>query len=88
MEKYARENNCSEMIIGTEIGLISRLRKDNPDKEFILPSQKLICPNMKLITLEDVLQSLKEMKNIVTVPEDIRKKSLVALNKMLKVPRD
>ncbi|MCK5235819.1 MAG: quinolinate synthase NadA, partial [Deltaproteobacteria bacterium] len=88
MYKYAKESEAKSFIIGTEMGILYRLRKDNPDKEFILPSQKLICPNMKLITLEDVLQSLKEMKNIVTVPEDIRKKSLVALNKMLKVPRD
>ncbi|HLE08078.1 MAG TPA: quinolinate synthase NadA [Thermodesulfobacteriota bacterium] len=88
MYKFAKETKAKTLIIGTEMGILWRLKKENPDKKFILPSKSLICPNMKLTTLEDVLESLREMRNIVTVPEDIRVRAKKALDKMLKIPRD
>ena len=88
MYKYAGETDAKTIIIGTELGILYRLRKENPDKEFVLPSKSLICPNMKLTTLEDVVETLREEKNIVTVPEDVRLKAKRALDKMLAVPRD
>ena len=88
MYKFAKETGAKTIIVGTEIGILYRLRKENPDKKFILASKSLICPNMKLTTLEDVLESLKEMKNVVTVPEEVRLKAKAALDKMLLVPRD
>jgi quinolinate synthase len=88
MYKYCKESDAKAFIIGTEMGILYRLRKDNPDKEFILPSKTLICPNMKLTTLKDVVESLREMKNVVTVPEDIRVPAKRALDRMLEVPRD
>ncbi len=88
MYKYAAESGAKAVIIGTEMGILWRLRKENPTKRFILPSRALICPNMKLTTLEDVLESLQGMTNVVTVPEAIRVKAASALDKMLAVPRD
>ncbi|HLC18756.1 MAG TPA: quinolinate synthase NadA [Thermodesulfobacteriota bacterium] len=88
MYKYAKDTPANTIIVGTEMGILYRLKKENPDKRFILPSKSLICPNMKLTTLEDVVESLKEMKNVVTVPEDIRIKAKTALDRMLAVPRD
>jgi len=88
MYKYASETDAKTIIIGTEMGILYRLKKDNPDKKFILPSQGLICPNMKLTNLEDVIESLREEKNIVTVPEGIRVRAIEALERMLAVPRD
>ena len=88
MYKYASESAAKSFIIGTEMGILYRLKKDNPGKEFILPSRSLICPNMKLTSLADVVESLREMKNIVTVPEEIRVKAKRALDLMLAVPRD
>lgn len=88
MYKYAKETDAKTIIVGTEMGILYRLRKENPDKEFVLPSEALICPNMKLTTLEDVAESLREMKNVVTVSEDIRTKAKAALDRMLAVPRD
>jgi quinolinate synthase len=88
MYKYAGEVDAKTIIVGTEMGILWRLRKENPEKRFILPSRSLICPNMKLITLEDVLESLREMKNVVTVPEDIRVRAKAALDKMLEIPRE
>jgi quinolinate synthase len=76
------------MIVGTEIGIIYRLRKENPEKRFIPISEQAVCPTMKLITLEKVLRSLEEMKNIVKVPEDIRIRAKRSVDKMLEVGRD
>ena len=87
MYKYAREVDAETIIVGTEMGILWRLKKENPGKRFVLPSKSLICPNMKLITLEDVLVSLREMKNVVTVAEDVRMRAKAALDKMLAVPR-
>ena len=88
MYEFASKTDAKKIIIGTEMGILYRLRKENPEKEFILPSDCLICPNMKLTTLEDVLDALKEMKNTVKVPEEIRVPAKRALDKMLAVPRD
>ncbi len=71
------------MIVGTEIGITHRLRKENPGKKFIPVSEQAVCPRMKLITLERVLWSLQEMTTQVKVPEEIRLKAKVAVHKML-----
>ncbi|GMR04126.1 MAG: quinolinate synthase NadA [Thermodesulfobacteriota bacterium] len=88
MYKFARETDAKTIIIGTEMGILYRLKKENPGKKFVLPSKGLICPNMKLTTLEDVVESLRDMKNVVTVDEDVREKAKEALDRMLAVPRD
>ncbi|MFC2007186.1 quinolinate synthase NadA [Chloroflexota bacterium] len=83
--RYAGSEDVSQLIVGTEIGIIHRLKKENPDKEFIPASKRAICPNMKLITLEKVLWSLEEMAPRVTVPEEIRLKAKTAVDRMLAV---
>jgi quinolinate synthase len=83
MCRYAQRDEVREMIVGTEVGLIHRLRKENPGKRFIPVSEQAICPNMKLITLEKVLWSLEEMSPEVKVPEKIRLKAVAAVDKML-----
>ncbi|MBE0431533.1 MAG: quinolinate synthase NadA [Dehalococcoidia bacterium] len=85
MRRYAQRDDVSEMIVGTEIGMIHRLRKENPGKRFIPVSEQAICPNMKLITLEKVLWSLQEMSPEVKVAEQIRWRAMAAVDKMLKV---
>jgi quinolinate synthase len=88
MYAWCRESVARKFIIGTEPGILYRLRKENPDKEFILASESLICPNMKLTSLEDVLVALQTMSPVVTVCEDVRNKAKRALQRMLEVPRD
>ncbi len=88
MYDYCKKSPAKRFIIGTEAGILYRLKKENPDKEFILASPALICPNMKLISLEDVLASLSTMSPEVRVPEDIRVPAKRALDRMLAVPRD
>jgi quinolinate synthase len=85
MCRYARRADVREMVVGTEVGLIHRLRKENPGKTFIPVSEQAICPNMKLITLEKVLWSLEEMSPEVKVPEETRLKAIAAVNKMLEI---
>ena len=85
MIRCARREDVREMIIGTELGIIHRLKKENPGKRFIPVSERAVCPNMKLITLEKVLWSLEEMAPQVKVPEAIRLRAKAAVDKMLAI---
>ncbi len=85
MCRFARETEAREIIIGTEIGIIYRLIKENPDKIFIPASVQAICPDMKLITLEKVLLALKDMKYEIKVPADIRLRAKHAVDRMLEI---
>lgn len=85
MCRYARREGLREMIVGTEMGIIHRLRKENPGKRFIPVSEQAICPNMKLITLEKVLWSLEEMNPEVKVAERIRLGAKAAVDRMLRI---
>ena len=87
MVRFAGREDVQEMIVGTEIGIIHRLKKENPGKRFIPISEQAVCPNMKLITLEKVLWSLEEMVPEVKVPEKIRLKAKAAVDRMLAVGR-
>ena len=88
MCRYARRNEVREMVVGTEIGIIHRLKKENPGKRFIPISEQAICPNMKLITLEKVLWSLEEMEPEVKVPEEIRLRAKAVVDKMIEIGRE
>ncbi|MGE5662830.1 MAG: quinolinate synthase NadA [Deltaproteobacteria bacterium] len=88
MYSYCRRSSATSFIVGTEMGILYRLRKENPGKTFHLASRALICPNMKLTTLEDVRDALVALAPAVTVPPEIREKALSALSAMLRVPRD
>ena len=72
-----------QVIVGTEVGMLHKLKKIAPEKEFILASKGFICPNMKKITLEKILIALTEEQPIVAVKEDTRIKAFSALQKML-----
>lgn len=87
MCQYAHHSDVKEMIVGTEVGLIHRLKKENPDKKFFPVLNKAVCPNMKLINLEKVLWSLEDMTPEVKVPEEIRLKAKEAVDRMLEVGR-
>lgn len=83
--RFAHETEAKEIIVGTEIGIIYRLKKENPQKTFIPVSEQAVCPRMKLITLETVLWSLEKMRHQVKVPERIRLRAKAAVDKMLEV---
>ncbi len=81
--RRARESGAKEFIIGTELGVMYRLRKENPGKKFYPASESAICPNMKKITLEKILWSLEGMQHEVRVPEDIRLRASQAVDRMV-----
>jgi quinolinate synthase len=87
MIRFVPKTSAKNIIVGTEIGLIHRLQKENPEKYFIPASDQASCPNMKKITLEKVLWALEEMSPEVTVPEAIRIKAKVSVDKMLEIMR-
>jgi quinolinate synthase len=83
MCRHARTTAAREIIVGTEVGLIYRLRKENPDKVFIPISEQAICPTMKLTTMESVLRSLQAMAPRVEVADGVRRRARAAVDKML-----
>jgi quinolinate synthase len=85
MAKYAKESPAREFIVGTEAGLIYRLKKDIPQKEFYPASEAAVCPNMKRTTQEKVLWALEEMKTEVKVSDAIRTRARKAIERMLAI---
>lgn len=85
MCSYVKQAKAKEFIVGTEIGMLSRLKRDNPSKEFYAASEVAVCPNMKLITLEKVLQSFLEMKYKIIVPQQTSIKARKSIQKMLEI---
>jgi quinolinate synthase len=83
MCRFARDSAAREIIVGTEVGMLHRLRKENPGKTFYPATELAICPNMKLTTLEKIIWAMEEMTHEVTVPEDIARKARVSIDKML-----
>lgn len=80
---FAKKSHHEEFIVGTEAGIIHRLRKDNPGKKFYLATEHAVCPNMKRTTLEKILWSLEAMATEVRVPEEIRRRAQRAIDKMI-----
>lgn len=83
--RYATESSCHSFIICTENGVMHELRKQNPDKEFYLADESFSCPGMKRITLEKVLDVLEHQNHKITVDDQLRKDSMIPLERMLKL---
>lgn len=81
--KYCHEEDAGTFIVGTEIGIIHRLKKENPGKEFLPASEMGDCPNMKLITLEKIAWALEDNSYRVTVPEPTASLARCAIERML-----
>lgn len=83
MLRFAKASLEKEFIVGTELGLMYKLKKENPDKIFYPLREDMICPSMKKTTLKSILRALKESKYVVKVPEGIRIPAKKALDRML-----
>ena len=68
MLRYVQESPAKTFIVGTEVGMVCRLQKAYPDREFIPASRHALCPNMKKITLEKIVASLKTLEPVISVP--------------------
>ncbi|MGB4126234.1 MAG: quinolinate synthase NadA [Dethiobacteria bacterium] len=86
MIRFVKETEAQEVIVGTEEGMIYRLRQERPDIKFYLLSPGLLCPDMKYTTPDKVVSSLENMQHRITVPPEIRKQAAGALQRMLKIP--
>lgn len=82
---YCRNSEATTLLIGTENGIVHRLRKENPEKTFIPASPVADCPNMKLNSLEKILWCLQDMAPVVTVPPEVAQKALAPIQRMLEV---
>jgi quinolinate synthase len=82
---YATNDPFEEFIIGTDKGIIHALEKANPNKKFHLLSRGLNCINMKRITLEDLYISLRDEVHEIEVDEEVRKKAIIALDRMMEL---
>lgn len=81
--RYAQSYQGSTLIVGTETGILHRLRKENPAVEYVPVNARGVCPNMKCITLEKVLWSMEEMEPNIEIPEEVRQQALAAVERML-----
>ena len=85
MLRFCKESDHREFIIGTEEGILHRLRKESPDKRFYVLNNEMVCPNMKRTRLESLLVAMEKMQYVIKVPEDIRVKAKQALDRMLEI---
>lgn len=83
--KFAKESDNKQFIIATEKGVVDRLKRDYPEKEFILIKDSVICPNMKWNTLTDIYNALDREEHEITVDEEMAKKALTCIDRMLEV---
>jgi len=85
MMKYVNQSSANQFVVGTETGILYRMRKQNPGKTFVAASDKAECQYMKMITLEKVYDSLMQEKYEVKVPKDIADKARLAIERMLAI---
>lgn len=83
--KFAKESANKQFIIATEKGVVDRLKRDYPEKEFILIKDSVICPNMKWNTLTDIYNALDREEYEITVEEEMAQKALTCIDRMLEV---
>ncbi|MBP7211401.1 quinolinate synthase NadA [bacterium] len=85
--KYAAESSNKSFIIATELGVVDRLKRDYPEKEFIHATPKAICPNMKWHHLDDIYNALKYEQYEINVDKEIAKKAINCIERMLEVSK-
>jgi quinolinate synthase len=85
MIRNAKESQYKKFIVVTETGILYPLKKANPDKEFIPADENAICKYMKMITLEKVYESLKNLKYEVILSEEVIKKAYAPIKRMLEI---
>ncbi len=85
MMKQAHASSAKQFVVATEIGILHRLKKENPEKEFLPIDNEMSCKYMKMITLENLHNALKNDEFHVTVPEEIAKKAKLSIDRMISI---
>jgi len=87
MMDFCKKNNNKEFIVATELGVVQRLQRDYPEKTIIPVSKEIFCPSMKENHLEDILFTLENENNEVTVDDKVAKKAVNCIERMLEVSK-
>jgi len=82
---YATEKDAGQFIVGTEMGIIYRMEKENPGKAFIPVSDKAVCQYMKRITLPRVLSALENLEYHITVDPETAAAARMAVDRMIAI---
>src|SRR3989338_6204995 len=85
---YIAKSPADTFIIGTEVGIIFKLKKDHPTKRFIMPTEQFVCQTMKMTTLGWVAHALETMEHEIEIPEPIRQRAETTLQRMMDVSKD
>jgi quinolinate synthase len=85
MMRHARTSLAREFVVATEVGVLHRLRKDNPGKTFLPVSETVQCRYMKMITVDNLLQSLRHNRYVVTVPAATADRARTAIERMIAI---
>jgi quinolinate synthase len=85
---YIGKSKAETFIVGTEVGMIFKLKKDHPTKRFIMPTEQFVCQTMKMTTLGWVAHSLEVLEHKIEIPEDIRVRAEKSLRRMMDVSKD
>ena len=85
---YIAQSKADTFIIGTEVGMIFKLKKDHPTKRFVMPTEQFVCQTMKMTTLGWVAHALEVMEHKIEIPEDIRVRAEKTLKRMMDVSKD
>ena len=85
MLRFCRENPATKFIIGTEVGLLHPLRKQDPEKTFIEASPLADCPDMKLNTIEKMVWALEDMAHRVVVAPEVASRARSAIERMVEL---
>ena len=85
MVRHARQSQAEKFLVATETGILHRMKKENPDKEFLPVKEDAVCEYMKKITLDKVYRSLRDMVHEVRVPEGIADKARLSIQRMLEL---
>ena len=84
---FVKNSSHNEFVIATEQGVTDRLKRDYPDKTFISIKDNIVCPNMKMTSLEDILNVLENETNEIFVKEEIAQKAVKCIDSMLEVSK-
>jgi quinolinate synthase len=85
MIKRPRESSADEFIVATEVGILHRLRRMNPDKKFFAANDRAQCAYMKVTTLPKVLRSIETLTHQITVPEEVAARARLAIERMIAI---
>jgi quinolinate synthase len=85
MVDFARRSPKSRFVVATETGILHRLNREVPDKEFVAAREQAVCRFMKMITLEKARDSLRDLKHVVTVEPEVAARARGAIDRMVAI---